>query len=45
LEIEGLDAVLVLEASGIEMPLAELYDGLSFPVPLGARETPASSTG
>jgi Uma2 family endonuclease len=44
-KIEGVDAQLVLEAFGIELPLAEIYDRLSFPAPLGALETPASSTG
>jgi Uma2 family endonuclease len=44
-ELEGLDAVLVLEAFGIELPLAELYDGLTFPAPVGAPATPAASTG
>jgi Uma2 family endonuclease len=40
-EIEGLDTRLVLEAFGIELPLAELYDGLSFPAPLGTSASPA----
>ena len=44
-EIEGLDALLVLEAFGIELPLAEIYDGLSLRAPLGAPGAPASSTG
>ena len=44
-EIEGLDALLVLEAFGIELPVAELYDGLSLPAPVGAPATPTSSTG
>jgi Uma2 family endonuclease len=44
-EIEGLDAVLALEAFGIELSLAEIYDGLSLPAPLGAPTTPAASTG
>jgi Uma2 family endonuclease len=42
-EIEGLDALLVLEAFAIDLPLAEVYDGLSFPAPLGTPGTPASS--
>jgi hypothetical protein len=32
-----------LEAFGIELPLAEIYDGLSFQAP--APTTPAASTG
>ena len=44
-EVEGLDAALLLEAFGIELPLAEIYDGLSFPAPLGAPATPAASAG
>jgi Uma2 family endonuclease len=43
-EIEGLDAALALEAFGIELSLAEIYDGLSFPAPLEAPTTPAAST-
>ena len=42
-EIEGLDARFAPEAFGIELPLAELYDGLSFPAPRGARGASASS--
>jgi hypothetical protein len=30
---------------GIELPLAEIYDGLSMPAPVGAPTTPAASTG
>ena len=44
-ELEGLDAVLALEAFGIELPLAEMYDGLSFPAPVEASPTPTTSTG
>jgi Uma2 family endonuclease len=44
-EVEGLDAALALEAFGTELPLAEIYDGLSFPAPVGAATAPASSTG
>jgi Uma2 family endonuclease len=44
-EVEGLDAALPLAAFGIELPLSEIYDGLSFPAPLGAPATPATSTG
>jgi Uma2 family endonuclease len=43
-EVEGLDAALPLEAFGIELPLSEIYDGLSFPAPLGAPATPATSS-
>jgi Uma2 family endonuclease len=43
-EIEGLDAVMNLETFGIELPLAEVYEGLSFPAPLGAPATPVTST-
>jgi Uma2 family endonuclease len=39
-EIEGLDAVLPLEALGITLPLAEVYDGLSFPAPEDEDATP-----
>ena len=42
-EIEGLDAAVTLEAFGIELPLAEIYDGLSFPAPAPA--PPATSAG
>jgi Uma2 family endonuclease len=42
-EIEGVDALLVLEAFAIDLPLAEVYDGLSFPAPLGTPGMPASS--
>jgi hypothetical protein len=42
-EIEGLDAVVPLETFGIELPLAEIYDGLFFAAP--AATTPATSTG
>jgi Uma2 family endonuclease len=38
-EHEGLAAVLTLEAFGIELPLAEIYDGLSLPAPGGAPTT------
>jgi len=44
-EMEGLDAALALEAFVIELSLAEIYDGLSFPAPLAAPTTPAPSTG
>jgi hypothetical protein len=44
-EVEGLEAVLALEAFGIELPLAEIYDGLPFPAPIGAATTPTTSTG
>ena len=44
-ELEGLDAVLALEAFGIELPLAEMYDGLSFLAPVEASPTPTTSTG
>jgi len=44
-ELEGLDAVLALEAFGIELPLAEMYDGLSFPAPVVASPTPTTTTG
>ena len=44
-EVEGLDAALALEAFGIELPLAEIYDGLFFPAPVGAATAPATSTG
>ena len=30
-EVEGLNAALALEAFGIELPLAEIYDGLLLP--------------
>jgi Uma2 family endonuclease len=43
-ELEGLAGVLVMEAFGIELPLAEIYDGLSFPAVVGAPTTPAPST-
>jgi Uma2 family endonuclease len=43
-EIEGLAAVLALEPFGIELPLAEIYDGLSFPTAVGAPAMPAPST-
>ena len=42
-EIEGLDRAVALEAFGIELPLAEIYDGLSFPAPAPA--PPATSAG
>ena len=42
-ELEGFEAALALEAFGIELPLAEIYDGLSFQAP--APTTPAASTG
>jgi Uma2 family endonuclease len=42
-EIEGLDALLVLEAFGIELSLAEIYDGLSLLAPAPA--PPATSSG
>ena len=44
-EIEGLDVMVALEAFGIELPLAEIYDGLSFPAPLAAPATPTTSAG
>jgi Uma2 family endonuclease len=44
-ELEGLDAVLALEAFGIELPLADIYDGLSFPAPVEASAGPTTSTG
>ena len=44
-EVEGRDAALALEAFGIELPLAEIYDGLFFPAPVGAATAPATSTG
>jgi Uma2 family endonuclease len=44
-EIEGLEAVLALEAFGIELPLAEIYDGLSLPLPVEASPTPSALTG
>ncbi len=40
-ELEGLDAVLSLEAFGIELPLAEIYEGLSLAP--AAAPTPAAS--
>jgi hypothetical protein len=43
--VEGRDAALALEAFGIELPLAEIYDGLFFPAPVGAATAPATSTG
>jgi Uma2 family endonuclease len=43
-ELEGLEAVLALDAFGIELPLAEIYEGLSFPAPVDASQ-PTSSTG
>jgi Uma2 family endonuclease len=43
-ELEGIGAVLALEALGIELPLAEVYDGLSLPAPAGAA-SPAVPTG
>jgi Uma2 family endonuclease len=43
-EIEGQDAVLALEAFGIELPLAEIYDGLSFPAPVEASTTPTATS-
>jgi Uma2 family endonuclease len=43
-ELEGLEAVLALDAFGIELPLAEIYEGLSFPAPVEASQ-PTSSTG
>lgn len=42
-ELEGLDAAVALEAFGIELPLAEIYDGLSVPAPAPA--PPATSEG
>ena len=42
-ELEGLDAALALEAFGIEVPLAEIYDGLSLQAP--SPTTPAASAG
>ena len=42
-ELGGLDAALALEAFGIELPLAEIHDGLSFPAPIGG--PPAASMG
>ena len=42
-EVEGFDAVLALDAFGIELALAEIYDGLSFPAPAAA--TPGTSSG
>jgi Uma2 family endonuclease len=44
-EIEGVHAIVALDAFGIELPLAEIYDGLSFPAPLGAPATPTTSAG
>jgi Uma2 family endonuclease len=44
-EIEGIDAALALEAFGIELPLAEIYDGLPFPAAVGGPPTSATSTG
>lgn len=41
-ELEGLDAAITLEAFGIELPLAEIYDGLSFPAPAPATRTPST---
>jgi Uma2 family endonuclease len=32
-EIEGLDATLPLDAIGVTLPLAELYDGVDLPAP------------
>jgi Uma2 family endonuclease len=43
-ELDGLAAALTLEAFGIELPLAEIYDGLSFPAVVGTPTTPAAST-
>jgi Uma2 family endonuclease len=42
-EIEGPDALLALEAFGIELTLAEIYEGLSFPAPSGTPTTTATS--
>jgi Uma2 family endonuclease len=44
-EIAGLEAVLAFEAFGIELPLAEIYEGLSFPGLVEASPPPTSSTG
>ena len=44
-ELEGLDAVLALAAFGIELPLADIYDGLSFAAPVEASARPTTSTG
>jgi Uma2 family endonuclease len=38
-ETEGLDVVVALEALEIALPLAEIYDGLSFPAPSEAVST------
>jgi hypothetical protein len=38
--LEGLDAILPLEALGIELPLAEIYEG----VELAPRSTPGAVT-
>jgi Uma2 family endonuclease len=42
-EIDGVDSELALEAFGIEVALAEIYDGLSFPAP--APTPPTASIG
>ncbi len=44
-EIEGPDSVLALEAFGIELSLAEIYDGLSFSVTVEDSPNPVTSTG
>jgi Uma2 family endonuclease len=41
-ELEGLEAVLAFDAFGIELPLAEIYEGLSFPAPVEASTQPTS---
>jgi Uma2 family endonuclease len=38
-ELDGLEAALSLEALEITLPLAEIYDGLSFPAPDEAAST------
>jgi Uma2 family endonuclease len=44
-ELEGLEAVLAFEAFGIELPLAEIYEGLSFPARVEASAQTSGPTG
>jgi Uma2 family endonuclease len=44
-EIEGVEAVLTLEAFGIELPLSDIYDGLSFPSAVEASTAHTASIG